>query len=203
MSYANYTQYSVDPLGRPRFFGVYKGIVVNNSDPSGANRLQISVPQITGDDYLNWAEPSLSGTVNVPSVGDTVWVAFESGDTSYPVWISGPVSNSSTISVGQTALKRTWNGTASLSWGSGATSGIATFTFNASYVGATVPTVILTPIDTARHVVLTLTASPSLNTITSGPVQTVAVTFRARDVGAVPADLTASGTLSVMYTATE
>ncbi len=89
MSYTDYTHYSLDPLGRPRFFGIYNGIVVNNSDPSSTNRLQISVPQITGDDFLNWAEPSLKSAVVLPEVGDKVWVTFESGDTSYPVWMSG------------------------------------------------------------------------------------------------------------------
>jgi len=89
MSYTDYTSYSLDPVGRSRFFGIYSGIVVNNSDPSSANRLQISVPQITGDDFLNWAEPSLTGDIVLPAVGDKVWVTFESGDTSYPVWMSG------------------------------------------------------------------------------------------------------------------
>jgi len=89
MSYTDYTSYSLDPVGRSRFFGIYSGIVVNNSDPSSTNRLQISVPQITGDDFLNWAEPSLINAVVLPAVGDKVWVTFESGDTSYPVWMSG------------------------------------------------------------------------------------------------------------------
>ena len=90
MSYSDYTKYSLDPTGKPRFFGVYRGIVKNTNDPKKANRLQVSVPQITGSDSLDWAEPCLppfNGTITLPLVGDTVWVSFESGDTSYPVWL--------------------------------------------------------------------------------------------------------------------
>lgn len=90
MSYSDYTKYSLDPTGKPRFFGIYRGIVKNNNDPLNSNRLQVSVPQITGTEALDWAEPCLTptnGTISIPLVGDRVWVSFESGDTSYPVWM--------------------------------------------------------------------------------------------------------------------
>ena len=89
MSYSDYTKYALDPTGKPRFFGVYRGIVKNTNDPKKGNRLQVAVPQITGSDSLDWAEPCLppfNGTIVLPLVGDTVWISFESGDTSYPVW---------------------------------------------------------------------------------------------------------------------
>ena len=89
MSYSDYINYSLDPVGKSRFFGIYSGIVVNNSDPKNAYRLQVSVPQITGSDYLDWAEPCFNpipGTIAIPAIGDKVWITFESGDTSYPVW---------------------------------------------------------------------------------------------------------------------
>jgi len=90
MAYSDYTKYSLDPTDKPRFFGIYRGIVKNNNDPLNSNRLQVSVPQITGTESLDWAEPCLppfSGTISIPLVGDRVWVSFESGDTSYPVWV--------------------------------------------------------------------------------------------------------------------
>lgn len=92
MSYSDYTNYSLDPIGRSRFFGIYSGIVKDINDPLNSNRIQVSVPQITGDDSLNWAESSIVDSVNLPAVGDKVWVTFESGDTSYPVWMSGTTS---------------------------------------------------------------------------------------------------------------
>lgn len=89
MGYSDYIKYSLDPVGKPRFFGTYRGIVKNNSDPKKENKLRVSIPQITGEDYLDWAEPcfnQINGPIVLPKVGDTVWITFESGDTSYPVW---------------------------------------------------------------------------------------------------------------------
>ena len=40
-----------------RFFGIYRGVVVDNNDPLGQNRLKIKVPQITGGSVTNWAWP--------------------------------------------------------------------------------------------------------------------------------------------------
>ena len=52
-----------------RFYGIYRGVVVNNVDPLNLNRLQVKVPQVTGDAVTNWASPCLRGNplgVNVP-----------------------------------------------------------------------------------------------------------------------------------------
>lgn len=90
MSYSEYTTYSLDPLGRPRFYGIYRGNVVDNVDPQSKNRLGIVVPQVTGSDRLSLVEaclPPVSGAISLPEVGSNVWVMFESGDPSYPVWI--------------------------------------------------------------------------------------------------------------------
>lgn len=41
-----------------RFFGLYRGTVVNNDDPTGRGRLQLTVPEIS-DEPLGWALRSL------------------------------------------------------------------------------------------------------------------------------------------------
>lgn len=46
--------YSHDPQGRPRFYGIYRAIVVKNSDPLNKYQLQVQVPQIHGTEVTNW-----------------------------------------------------------------------------------------------------------------------------------------------------
>ncbi|MFZ9615376.1 MAG: phage baseplate assembly protein V [Fluviibacter sp.] len=89
VSYNEYINYSVDPTGRPRFYGVYKATVVDNNDPESRNRLSVSVPQVGGADIFEWAEACFPPTIFpiVPDLQSNVWVMFESGDPSYPVWI--------------------------------------------------------------------------------------------------------------------
>jgi hypothetical protein len=99
VSYNNYAHYSIDPLERVRFYGIYQGTVTNNVDAENKKRLSIIVPQITGSDDLVFVKPSapsdILNFIQIPAVGTYVWVMFESGDPNYPVWIS---SNSTTPS---------------------------------------------------------------------------------------------------------
>jgi len=77
-----------DSYGNTRFFGIYRGVVFNNADPLGRNRLRLKVPQILGDLPTEWAWPSVSAGAPfiLPSNGDGVWVQFEGGDASFPIW---------------------------------------------------------------------------------------------------------------------
>ncbi|MCR9088144.1 MAG: phage baseplate assembly protein V [Rhodobacteraceae bacterium] len=75
-----------------RAFGKYRGQVVNNIDPQGQGRVQVSVPAIYGTNTLNWAMPCVPyagpgvGLHLIPPVGANVWVEFEGGDIDYPIW---------------------------------------------------------------------------------------------------------------------
>jgi uncharacterized protein involved in type VI secretion and phage assembly len=75
-----------------RYFGKYRGIVVNTLDPERLARLQATVPDVLGTASSTWAMPSLpfasthAGVVAVPPVGAGVWIEFEQGDPDYPIW---------------------------------------------------------------------------------------------------------------------
>jgi hypothetical protein len=69
--------------------GLYRGVVHDVRDPLGQKRIKIRVPQLFGQDVTEWAWPvQLSAAdLQVPEVGQGVWVAFESGDASFPIWL--------------------------------------------------------------------------------------------------------------------
>ncbi|MCP3900986.1 MAG: baseplate assembly protein [Desulfobacteraceae bacterium] len=76
-----------------RYYGKYRGIVANNEDPEHRGRLQIIVPALTGEMIIGWAMPcfpyggrSDTGFYMIPENEDGVWVEFEAGQLSYPIW---------------------------------------------------------------------------------------------------------------------
>ncbi len=75
-----------------RFYGKYRGSVVNNVDVQRLGRIQVSVPEVGPLPLLSWAMPCLPvgglqmGIFTVPLVGAGVWVEFEQGDPDYPIW---------------------------------------------------------------------------------------------------------------------
>ena len=77
---------------RSRYFGKYRGTVVDNSDSTGRGRLQVQVPAVLGDLEV-WAMPCVPyagngvGFYSLPESGTGVWVEFEGGDPSYPIWV--------------------------------------------------------------------------------------------------------------------
>ena len=66
--------------------GIYRGVITDAVDPSGLNRLYVSIPVITGSNSV-WAFPCVVGQMPQVQAGSGVWIAFEGGDVSYPVWI--------------------------------------------------------------------------------------------------------------------
>ncbi len=77
-----------------RYYGKYRGTVVNNVDPMQQGRIQCSVPAVS-DILSNWALPCVpivgrqQGIFVVPQVGANVWVEYEAGDPQYPIWSGG------------------------------------------------------------------------------------------------------------------
>ena len=75
-----------------RFFGKYRGTVVNNVDPMQLARIQVMVPDVSAVIPSSWAMPCLpcggiqTGVVTVPPIGAGVWIEFEQGDPDYPIW---------------------------------------------------------------------------------------------------------------------
>lgn len=78
--------------GLGRFYSVYRAMVVNNIDPEHKNRVKVAIPEIMGGIIL-WAYPrdqhgsNGSGFKMIsPNQGDIVYVSFEYGDPSKPLW---------------------------------------------------------------------------------------------------------------------
>ncbi len=74
------------------FYGLYRGKVVNNIDPLELNRLLIDVPTLPCS-ISSFAYPASPyggeqvGMVITPPIGASIWVKFENGDPSTPVWV--------------------------------------------------------------------------------------------------------------------
>jgi hypothetical protein len=75
-----------------RHYGKYRGIVTDNNDPKKLGRLRARVPEVLADVETGWALPCApyaghqSGAFAVPSAGTGVWIEFESGVVSRPIW---------------------------------------------------------------------------------------------------------------------
>jgi hypothetical protein len=86
---------AVSPGQRTRFYGKYRGQVIDNLDPLGLARIRASVPSVLADVPSGWALPCLpytgdgSGLHLVPPLGAAVWIEFEGGDPDYPIWTGG------------------------------------------------------------------------------------------------------------------
>lgn len=53
-----------------RYYGIYRGVVVNTGDPKNLNRLTLRVPQVTGESVTNWAYPITGMPITGISVSD-------------------------------------------------------------------------------------------------------------------------------------
>ena len=81
--------------GSKKYFGKYRGMVVNNVDPLQIGRLLVQVPDVLGPIPSSWAMPCFPFTGKqmgmwcLPQIGTGVWVEFEQGDPDYPIWVGG------------------------------------------------------------------------------------------------------------------
>lgn len=78
-----------------RYYGKYRGTVVDNEDPARLGRLKVRVPRLLGPDMVTgWATPCApfggaadQGFLFVPDREAGVWVEFEGGDLECPIWV--------------------------------------------------------------------------------------------------------------------
>jgi uncharacterized protein involved in type VI secretion and phage assembly len=79
----------------PRYYGKYRGTVINNVDPEQRGRIMAMVPDVLGITPSSWAMPCVpmagkqQGVFMVPQIGAGVWIEFEQGDPDYPIWTGG------------------------------------------------------------------------------------------------------------------
>ena len=75
-----------------KYYGKYRGTVMNNIDPMQIGRIQVMVPDISNFLHTTFAMPCVPlagkqmGAYLVPQIGSGVWVEFEQGDPDYPIW---------------------------------------------------------------------------------------------------------------------
>jgi uncharacterized protein involved in type VI secretion and phage assembly len=75
---------------RTRFYGKYRGVVTDVDEKT--MRIKASVPAVLPGATSGWALPCVPyagdrvGFFFLPAVGSMVWIEFEGGDVSYPIW---------------------------------------------------------------------------------------------------------------------
>ncbi|MEX2518031.1 MAG: phage baseplate assembly protein V [Paracoccaceae bacterium] len=76
-----------------KYWGKYRGFVVDVADPESRGRVRLTVPSVLGEETSMWAEPAFAygggagfGCVAVPPAGSAVLVEFIEGDASAPIW---------------------------------------------------------------------------------------------------------------------
>jgi uncharacterized protein involved in type VI secretion and phage assembly len=78
--------------GGGKYYGKYRGTVVQNVDPEQRGRIQVLVPDVTNVVPTTWATACVPlagksmGVYLVPQIGAGVWVEYEQGDPDYPIW---------------------------------------------------------------------------------------------------------------------
>jgi len=86
-----------------RYFGIYRGTVIDNVDPMQMGRISVIVPDVGSVTPSTWAMPCAPmagkqmGAFFVPQIGAGVWIQFEGGDPDYPVWVGGWWGNAAEV----------------------------------------------------------------------------------------------------------
>jgi uncharacterized protein involved in type VI secretion and phage assembly len=78
---------------RSHYYGKYRGVVTDPDDPDNMGRIKAQVPAIYGDERdSDWCLPVVPfagdshGLLLLPKKGDGVWIEFEAGNISRPLW---------------------------------------------------------------------------------------------------------------------
>jgi uncharacterized protein involved in type VI secretion and phage assembly len=75
---------------RTRVYGKYRGTVTELDVPT--LRIKAKVPAVLGEQATGWCRPCVPyagpsvGFAFLPEEGSGVWIEFEAGDVSYPIW---------------------------------------------------------------------------------------------------------------------
>jgi uncharacterized protein involved in type VI secretion and phage assembly len=106
-----------------KYYGKYRGFVSDNSDPDRLGRLKVTVPSVLGDTVTGWALPCLpfgglaeQGLFTIPELDAQVWVEFEEGELSHPIWVgtfwqsSGDVPSEGAVTPPTTRVLKTPSG---------------------------------------------------------------------------------------------
>lgn len=93
-----------------QFFGKYRAIVTKNNDPEKMGRIKVRCPKVLGEYESAWCTPCVPSAFNdgglfyVPNNGEVVWVEFEEGNPSKPIWVGSwwipnrtPLQNSNNV----------------------------------------------------------------------------------------------------------
>jgi hypothetical protein len=84
---------STETATAKKFLGKYRAVVTNNVDPLFIGRIQVIVPDVASLVPSTWAMPCVPsaginmGMFALPVIGSGVWVEFERGDPSKPIWV--------------------------------------------------------------------------------------------------------------------
>jgi len=85
-----YMLYDLADRIRNRFYGKYRGTVTQVDDAT--LRIKAKVPAVLGEQESGWAMHCVPyagdkvGFAFMPEAGAGVWIEFEGGDVSYPIW---------------------------------------------------------------------------------------------------------------------
>lgn len=77
---------------REKIFGKHRGVVTDSNDPERRGRIKAVVPEVLGEVPTGWADPCVpyagvgAGFFSLPLPGAGVWMEFEGGDVSRPIW---------------------------------------------------------------------------------------------------------------------
>lgn len=78
--------------GVRKFYGKYRGKVLNNADPHGLGRVLVEINDVSTSMPSSWAMPcfpwggAAGGVFSVPQPGAWVWIEFEQGNPDDPIW---------------------------------------------------------------------------------------------------------------------
>lgn len=81
------------PTQTRKYYGKYRAIVTNNVDPLLIGRIQVICPDASSLVPTTWCMPCVPnaginmGMFALPVIGSGVWIEFERGDPSKPIWV--------------------------------------------------------------------------------------------------------------------